>query len=689
MFIEIFIPAALYLFGLAMWLPFLRIPPLTDRMGNILIADRLFNGKGTLYRDIGFTYYPIGVYLMYGLIRKYISKDTRAINIFTALYCSTATVLVYFITLSCLHHIVPAILASILFSIYLPHPRTEGCTIPYDAYTLPWVCGAFLILISSTSHSALMVIAGMLYGISLLIKQTPAAYFPLFLIIIGIFSKQPVVISVLFCIGALSVHLPTAIYFSYRKALKDYLLWNWFLPFSFVIFWKKMVDRLPRVIYQSAGRTFYRKLPSHIFYSGQSLFPLILLAASSVPWVLFREEQGMKFVLVFCAASYLTVSFAKIWLAHFLQNVLPWTSILAACSLWQVVRTIQDNPFTFIESPVSFFFVISFLFLLGYIIYEDLPLFRNLKDPYDFLRIRYQTNSFREQKKAGEFLSSLFSPANTLLVCGNGGAGVLYYSRCQPYFPAVQTAFLEDYLDLFSRSCPHPLWFLKDYSESETCPSHIKHNSSLQMKGPDAIIIPEKRPEKEIKDVFNIFHRTYTKPVSFGTIDILLASEYSAKAVSMQTQSTPTCKEHVSTLNSLQIGHEDRVLLLATRPMGETALISLVQGVLEFVSKQAHYHTVIKLHPEEDEKPYRWLIDTNNNSRITVTRDFDLNEILSIASLCITPYSTVTFKAIDRGIPVILVDLNGGDIPFKAPSLPNIFDVSSIEELHQTMRKFL
>jgi len=141
----------------------------------------------------------------------------------------------------------------------------------------------------------------------------------------------------------------------------------------------------------------------------------------------------------------------------------------------------------------------------------------------------------------------------------------------------------------------------------------------------------------------------------------------------------------------LGISEGERFAVLITQPFVEDRIWSwaiqakLVKSVIKAVEQIHHLHLVIKLHPREKIGKYKIIAKRTTNSKVVLTRDFNLHNLLLASSVVLSVSSTVGLWALAHKKPLITINC----FPNSAHNIYQelAFNVNNLEDLPYILRK--
>jgi 4-amino-4-deoxy-L-arabinose transferase-like glycosyltransferase len=174
-------------------LPFLTVPLISDEGGYAYAAQRWFDGRGELYRDLVFDR-PQGIFVTYGVIEHTLGTSVVAIRL-GAWLAAAATLIVVWSFARRVEGDGAAGLAAILFAVLVGSPVIEGFTANAEVFMgLPAAGCAWLLLRASRNRwrGSSLLTAGLLAGTATLIKQSGIVMLPLGLAFVLLYAAPSV-----------------------------------------------------------------------------------------------------------------------------------------------------------------------------------------------------------------------------------------------------------------------------------------------------------------------------------------------------------------------------------------------------------------------------------------------------------------------------------------------------------------
>ena len=99
----------------------------------------------------------------------------------------------------------------------------------------------------------------------------------------------------------------------------------------------------------------------------------------------------------------------------------------------------------------------------------------------------------------------------------------------------------------------------------------------------------------------------------------------------------------ILTANGIDINR--KFILFATQHSSFDQMQMMLTGVIKAMQQLEDFQVVVKVHPREDIDPYLSFLEKFDSSRIYVTKDIELNSLLSQCELLITMFSTTALEA--------------------------------------------
>lgn len=484
---EYYIGLFVFAFGIISWVPFLNGVYGHDLASIMYWVDRSRRGDHVLYKDT--CNLAIGHFLHIMLMQSIWSKyNTKAFYWIMCIYSSLTSLMLFWI-LSYIFGLLPALIGSLLFSLYIVSPRMEGNWGPFEQLIpLPLFGSIACFLISSDNNSYLSVLlGGMLLGYAILIKQVAALYVPgFFLMVAG--TGHSFSYHLTFLSGIILANVIPLLYYGIRhNAFWGYLISTWLFQLPAAINPGKYSKFYPKVVVRNQKASQDRK--KILFYNSRSLFPLLFLSIIGL-MVIFKSHQTLlHFGLFTCLVLSIFNMFMRGTLfPHYWLNMVPWMAIFAGFGMSEMIKSSlrvgHPTAFTLIGIPI-----VALLFIDA--IRVDKKYYVLSKDPYQFLRKVYGqslVNGYKLWSKIGIYIKNTTKQEDKILICGWAPHILLYSDRT--HFTIENNLYTEDYLDIYNRENPTYLEFL---------------NRIYQFKS-----------FKIIKQRENVFHNGYPEVIVFA-----------------------------------------------------------------------------------------------------------------------------------------------------------------------------
>lgn len=623
----------LYAAGFLWWYQFRKVPYFQDRAVNAVISDLWFDGKGVLYKDIGVTYMPVGIYVFYGLVRKYISKEATALNLLAGAFFAIAPVMAYKTTMAIGGN---GLLASIITLLMMSNLRFIGTTANYENFSTVIVLILFYFLVVVKGLSGWYFLgAGTIYGVLLLVKQVHILLLPIWLIWLPFYASLYGVI--FFLAGSLWPNLFVWYLFHKKGGGADYVRWNWQKPFATINVFKPKNEQRLEIIYSSTRtQAFKNKLP-RIVDCLETLIPFLLPA---VIWSVFAFESpwhSLRVMIALCgAAAMFMVTLGGSFRPQYWLNVIPWMAI--ACALfWSDIIHLSPNAKSFSQfNQILLFSISSFIILSSLFVVRDWRFIFPDKDPYKYLDGYYENNLFREVKTAAAEFEPPDPGKNKLLVFGHLPEFFLF-TEWQPYSTSLMIATAKDFLKFF-----------------EACPS-------MFLIPPDRIFWGGENDSKlnrRFEKLWNCKLMTDAIYPCGTTWRTVLESDY----------------EHERLLGQQTVvdSKGDNTIIYVSRPVDKEFSKHLLNEIADWVGMQSSWKLKVRPHPVEnagifssvaDERPATIVIDNTVNL---------LESLKQNIVLCVSPFSRAALYAASMGIPVWLVPTGEGDFEIDHNTMPDV-----------------
>ncbi|MCP5003090.1 MAG: tetratricopeptide repeat protein [Planctomycetes bacterium] len=420
-------------------------------------VDQILKKKITFFKDV--FVYNIGHYLHVIIIQFFFDKDNKYHNRFMCLWCSVSTFIVYWIVYN-LFGLTAAIIAGVLYALYIVNPRINGNWGPFEAIlALPLLASLFLIIQASKTDSYLLIaLSGIFLGYAILIKQTSILYLPGYLLMM--LGKNITIASFLIFGGSfLLSNLVPLFYYWKKNTFWEYLACNWLVMVPSAVNHKKYNKFYPKIFVRGEKDVKTRKCI--LLNNSLSLFSVMFLAAVSLISLAISLNFSIFFIgLTMCLSASVCMIFMRGTLSpHYWLNMVPWLVVIASYSLSKVVSSLFSSVGLDTLQLCGVLAVIG-LFLYAFLV--DYKLYIIHKDPYGFLRKFYGEKftqfNYITPKKIAEHIKHTTNPDDKILVCGWTPYIALYSDRCS-FTPDI-CMYAEDYLEIYNKSNPTLLEFI-------------------------------------------------------------------------------------------------------------------------------------------------------------------------------------------------------------------------------------
>jgi hypothetical protein len=189
---------------------------------------------GLPYRD-AFDHKPPGIYYIYNISFKLFGHGVSAPRIMAALFALAACVLTYMLVYKITAQHGAGIITIAFFGLASFSPAYTGFNSNAEIFTLPFIIGALVLLLKNGASLVRYFIAGLLFGMALMIKQSviPVAVFVLGCSMLRSI-KIPAKLIAQCLLSATGIVLPFIlfiVYFSAKSALDAF--WTGFLTYNF------------------------------------------------------------------------------------------------------------------------------------------------------------------------------------------------------------------------------------------------------------------------------------------------------------------------------------------------------------------------------------------------------------------------------------------------------------------------
>ncbi|ODS32184.1 MAG: Tetratricopeptide repeat protein [Candidatus Scalindua rubra] len=496
----------IFIFGIITWIPFLKTPYGQDQAGNAYLADQVLKKKIALFKDK--TVYTIGHFLHVIVLQYLFGKDNKYCNWFMCLWCSLSAVIVYWIVYN-LFGLTSAIIAGVLFALYIVNPRIGGNWGPIESLlALPSLASLLLIIQASKTDSYLLIaLSGMFFGYAILIKQTTILYLPGYLLMM-IGRDISLTSYLIFGGSAFLTNLIPLLYYWKKNAFWEYLACNWLVMIPSAVNPKKYNKLYPKMMVRGEMDN---KTKKHVLLNNSlSLFPVLFVTTiSSISFIVNYNFSIFYLGLFACLLASIWMIFMRGTLfPHYWLYMIPWLVILASYSLGEIVSNLHtgSNLNTLQLSGIS---AICGVFLFAIIV--DYKFYIPHRDPYGFLRKFYGDNFVNANYKGtidiGKYIKKTTNPDDKILVCGWAPYIILYSERSS--FCPDFCLYAEDYLEIYNKSNPALLDFLNSIFKFNNF-KIIKQKENLFKTGfPEIIVFADGKGD--IKDFEKLTGIYYSK----------------------------------------------------------------------------------------------------------------------------------------------------------------------------------
>jgi tetratricopeptide (TPR) repeat protein len=421
--------------------------------------------------------------------------NTKAFYWIMCIYSSITSLLLFWI-LSYIFGLLPAVLGSMLFSLYIVSPRLDGNWGPFEQLIpLPLFASILCLLISSDNNSYLLImLGGMLLGYAILIKQVAALYLPGFFIMVA-GTGHSLYHHLTFLSGIILANLIPPLYYGIRhNAFWGYLISTWLFQLPAAINSRKYSKLYPEVVVRNQKASKDRK--KILFNNSRSLFPTIFLSLIGLTVILNSHLSLLHFGLFMCLGlSVLNMFMRGTLFPHYWLNMVPWLAIFAGFGLSEIIESSLRVGHLTVFTLIGILVVIL-LFIDA--IRVDKKYYVFSKDPYQFLRKVYGqevVNGYKLWTQIGEFIKETTKKNDKILVCGWAPHILLYSDRT--HFTIENNLYTKDYIDIYNRENPTYLEFLNRIYKFKNF-KIIKQRENVFHKGyPEVIVFAEGKADVE------------------------------------------------------------------------------------------------------------------------------------------------------------------------------------------------
>ena len=414
--------------------------------------------------------------------------NTRAFYAIYAVYNALAC-LALFLLMHQLAGAVAAFGSTILFAYYYSHPRMDGYFGVTEQLTaLPMLLALYLLLFPAGSESVWTVLAaGLAFSYAVLVKQTMAAYFPGFILMLfGLGHSWPQ--AGMFTLGCVLVQAAPAVYYGLKhQAMAEYItcIWLFFLPSVFNP--KKYNQYYPGHVVRGSDKA--KKRWELILKYLQTSPPLLFLGLIGLVVTVAREQNLFQAGLVYCLLLSGTMIFMRgTYFGRYLLNIIPWLAIYAGYGLGDMIAE-TSGPTALALSGYT-----ALVLLSVKAVWDDRKYFVFSTDPYAFIReVHGQSvvDNYLKWKKIGEYIRDNTKEDDQVLITGWAPHILLYSDRLA--LPPEACWYTRDYLEMYSQPSYSalgalekmfgPRWWLK------------KQPNPLEKWTPEVILFSEGQPD--------------------------------------------------------------------------------------------------------------------------------------------------------------------------------------------------
>ncbi len=454
---EYYISIAIFSFGIITWIPFLKTPYSQDLSSHSYYADQVIRKKITLFKDV--PSYGIGHFLHLVILQFFFGKESKYYNRFMCIWCSFSAVIAYWVIFN-LFGLTAAVVGGILYALYIVNPRIDGNWGPFETImNLPLLASMLLLQQASKADNLLLVaLSGMVFGYTILIKQTAILYFPGYILMV-LGSSISSSACYIFGGGFLFANLIPLIYYWIKGLFWEYMASNWLVMIPSAINPKRYNKYYPKLWVRGEKNKEIRK--QIILKNSISLLPVIFLTIITIFTFITKHNLSLFYLgLTLCTmASIWTIFMRGTLFPHYWLNMVPWLVIMASFSLSNIISNLAT--WTGLNTLQLSITIIAFSFFI-FSIYTDYKYYILHKDPFGFIR-KFNGDVFTQSNylnpiKIAEYIKNTTNPEDKILVCGWAPYIVLYSDRDS--FTPNAFLYAEDCLQLYKQSNPNQLDFL-------------------------------------------------------------------------------------------------------------------------------------------------------------------------------------------------------------------------------------
>ncbi len=539
----------IFIFGVITWIPFLKNPYGQDLTTHTYYAGQIIRKKITLFKDV--PSYSIGHFLHLIIIQYFLGNENKYYNRFMCLWCSLSAFIAYWVIYN-LFGLAAAVAGGILYALYIVNPRIDGNWGPFETIlNLPLLASMLLLQQASRADSVLLVaISGMVFGYTILIRQTAILYLPGYILMV-LGSNISSSACFVFGGGVFLTNLIPVIYYWMKGIFWEYLACNWLVMIPTAVNPRKYNKYYPKLWVR--GEKNKKDKKQVILNNSLSLFPVIFLAIITFITFIINSDLSLFFLgLTICTMASIWMIFMRgTFFPHYWLNMVPWLVILASFSLSNIMSDLSTWPGL---NVLQLSIIVATFSLFIYSIYNDYKYYIPHKDPYGFLRKfygdKFTHSNYLTPIKIAEYIKHTTKPEDRILVCGWAPYIVLYSER-DSFCP---NAFLyaDDYLELYNQPNPNQLDFLNQIYKFKKFKIINGLDNPFKSGFPEIIVFPDWKDN--IEDFEELTGMCYSKDQHLKGYPLYRAERALTELMSFfENTNEPIQKTHEMNLNENEL----------------------------------------------------------------------------------------------------------------------------------------
>jgi 4-amino-4-deoxy-L-arabinose transferase-like glycosyltransferase len=399
------------LLQLALRIPFLSEPLERDEGAYGYIGQRILAGE-LPYRDVFDHKTPV-VYYIYAFIIKAFGGSILSIRLFSAFYSLLTTFAVFLLTLL-LFEAGPALVAAGLYAVFSTGPFIQGTGANTEVFmVLPMVLAlAAFVYGRKQGSSSWIILAGILSGLAVMIKQTAVFNF---LVLLGMayFEKNSRIKSWL-SLGAGFAVFPLffLIYFALKNVLGDFI-------YCTILTARWYSDFYPE--FTQAQRWDYCLLMIRRPLGEQAI--LWLGTVLALFFVYKDQDKKGGWLFLWAVGSFVGVAAPLLFFAHYFIQLLPALAVLGAYGIYKMFSTGGKWR--------KVLFAVLLLFLAVTLFKGEAAYFYRLT-PYQISTAKYGVDIFARAHYYSQDLAKIIPQDKTLLVWASQPEIYYYLGKTAP-----------------------------------------------------------------------------------------------------------------------------------------------------------------------------------------------------------------------------------------------------------------